>query len=345
MYDGPAMSTAIHRHVDEARSGGARVIARMASGWAVMGESQLLPGYSLLLPDPVVASLNDLSPGGRAVYLDEMSLLGDAVARASAVKPRRINYEILGNLEPALHAHVIPRFESEPEAMRTKAIWLYPPEMWNAPEHRFDARNPSHAKMREGLRAAVEAIRAERAGSAGGTPATVPGMFQRACSFAARAHDGHLRKDGRTPYIAHPFRVAMIVRDAFGCSDCVALASAVLHDTIEDTRTDYDDLVVAFGAEVASIVAALSKDKRLPEEERERAYDEGLARADWRARMVKLADVMDNREDPWGGPDDAETTRSVYRERVRRVLAIASPLAGSHPCLDRAIALLSLPFA
>jgi len=342
------MSTAIHRHVEEARlggAGGARVIARMASGWAVMGESQVLPGYCLLLPDPVVGSLNELTPAARAVYLDEMALLGDAVARASAVKPRRINYEILGNLEPALHAHIIPRFESEPEALRTRAIWLYPPEVWNAPEHRYDPGNPAHAETREALRAAVGVIRAERAAEVGSAPVTGPGLFQRACSFAARAHDGHLRKDGRTPYIAHPFRVAMIVRDSFDCSDPVALAAAVLHDTIEDTRTDYDDLLGAFGAEVASIVAALSKDKRMAEEERERAYDEALARSDWRARLVKLADVIDNRDDPWGGPDDAEPTRAVYRDRVRRALAIARPMAGADPCLDRAIRLLSSPVA
>lgn len=119
------MSTAIHRHVEEARSGGPRVIARMASGWAVMGESQLLPGYCLLLPDPVVGSLNELPPAERAVYLDEMALLGDAVARASALKPRRINYEILGNLEPALHAHLFPRYDSEPQALRHRPVWSY----------------------------------------------------------------------------------------------------------------------------------------------------------------------------------------------------------------------------
>ena len=79
-------------------------------------------------------------------------------------------------------------------------------------------------------------------------------MWQQAVSFAARAHDGQLRKDGRTPYIAHPIRVALTVRHLFGVDDETALAGALLHDTIEDTTTDYDDLMAAFGQQVASAV-------------------------------------------------------------------------------------------
>ena len=89
--------------------------------------------------------------------------------------------------------------------------------------------------------------------------------WQRAASFAARAHDGQLRKDGRTPYVSHPFRVAMTVRHIFGIDDEVALCVALLHDTIEDTTTDYDDLSREFGPEVAEAVACLTKDKRLYE--------------------------------------------------------------------------------
>lgn len=45
-----------------------KVICRMASGWAVMGDVQFLPGYCLLLPDPVVPSLNDLDAESRTTY-------------------------------------------------------------------------------------------------------------------------------------------------------------------------------------------------------------------------------------------------------------------------------------
>jgi guanosine-3',5'-bis(diphosphate) 3'-pyrophosphohydrolase len=115
-----------------------------------------------------------------------------------------------------------------------------------------------------------------------------------ACSFAARAHRSQLRKDGETPYVSHAFRVCLIVRDAFGIDDRDVLAAAVLHDTVEDTTTDFDDLEEAFGESVARWVAALSKDKRLPEIEREKAYAKQLVEATWQVKVCKLADIFDN---------------------------------------------------
>lgn len=119
------MTTAIHRMVEEARAGtNPRVIAKLPSGWAVLGERQVLPGYALLLPDPVVPHLNALELRERVQFLKDMACLGEAVL--TACKAVRINYEMLGNLEPALHAHVIPRFgEKEAEPLRTKPIWFY----------------------------------------------------------------------------------------------------------------------------------------------------------------------------------------------------------------------------
>src|SRR5438445_8221087 len=86
-----------------------------------------------------------------------------------------------------------------------------------------------------------------------------------AVSFAARAHQGQLRKDGRTPYVAHVFRVCLVLRHVFGIDDPRALMAAALHDTVEDTATDFDDLKEKYGADVATWVSALSKDKRLPD--------------------------------------------------------------------------------
>ncbi len=115
-----------------------------------------------------------------------------------------------------------------------------------------------------------------------------------AVSFAGRAHQGQLRKDGRTPYASHPFRVCLIVRHVFGIDDPEALTAALLHDTIEDTPTDYDDLKERFGDAVAGWVGTLSKDMRHPEEEREEEYRAGLARAPWPVKVCKLADMCDN---------------------------------------------------
>jgi len=114
-------------------------------------------------------------------------------------------------------------------------------------------------------------------------------LWQRAVSFAARKHAGQLRKDGQTPYIAHPVRVAIVVQHVFGQADETALVAALLHDVLEDTTTDYDELSEEFGGEVADAVAALSKDSRLSEEQREAEYDRQLSAASWQGRLVKLA--------------------------------------------------------
>jgi diadenosine tetraphosphate (Ap4A) HIT family hydrolase len=119
--------TAIHRRVNDARAGrDPSVLGRCASGWAMFGHQQFVQGYLLLLPDPVVPDLNALTSERRSQFLLDMSRLGDALLRTTA--PVRINYAIFGNVEPALHAHVIPRYRTEPEGMQTQHPWAYD---WN----------------------------------------------------------------------------------------------------------------------------------------------------------------------------------------------------------------------
>jgi diadenosine tetraphosphate (Ap4A) HIT family hydrolase len=116
--------TTIHTQVIAAREGrDPRVIARLFSGWAVFGERQFVRGYALLLPDPVVPNLNALGARERIAFLSDMSRLGDALLKVTGAT--RINYAIFGNQEPALHAHVIPRYADEPEALRTAHPWAY----------------------------------------------------------------------------------------------------------------------------------------------------------------------------------------------------------------------------
>jgi diadenosine tetraphosphate (Ap4A) HIT family hydrolase len=119
-----AHDTAIHRDVAAARAGREpRVLARLASGWALFGAQQFVRGYLLLLPDPVVPQLNALAGAARGQFLADMARLGDALLAATGAA--RINYAIFGNVEPALHAHVIPRYADEPEALRTAQPWAY----------------------------------------------------------------------------------------------------------------------------------------------------------------------------------------------------------------------------
>lgn len=100
-----------------------RVIKRMTSGWAVIGDPQITRGYCLLLPDPVVPHLNALIAEEREQFLRDMTRLGDVVLAITGAE--RINYEILGNVEPALHAHVIPRHATEDPELRKKPVWLH----------------------------------------------------------------------------------------------------------------------------------------------------------------------------------------------------------------------------
>jgi (p)ppGpp synthase/HD superfamily hydrolase len=118
-------------------------------------------------------------------------------------------------------------------------------------------------------------------------------IFQ-AAAFAARAHRHQVRKDRDTPYVSHVFRVCLVVRHVFGFDDPKMLAAALLHDTIEDTNTDCDDIIERFGPEVAGWVAALTKDMRLPHDDREAEYMRVLESADWQVKVCKLADIYDN---------------------------------------------------
>jgi diadenosine tetraphosphate (Ap4A) HIT family hydrolase len=139
--------TIIHAQVAAARDGREpRVVARLYSGWVLFGERQFVRGYLLLLPDPVVPTLNALAARERAQFLNDMSRLGDALLKVT--KAARINYAIFGNQEPALHAHVIPRYSDEPAAMRAAQPWAYD---WSA----------APAYDRETYRELAEALRKE----------------------------------------------------------------------------------------------------------------------------------------------------------------------------------------
>ena len=118
------MPTLIHERVRLARAGSnPAVLCAMPSGWAVLGDAQFLPGYCLLLPDPVVPDLNALSLTERTRYLLDMTLIGDALLETTDAF--RINYETLGNSDPALHTHIFPRYLNEPDEFRARPALSY----------------------------------------------------------------------------------------------------------------------------------------------------------------------------------------------------------------------------
>ena len=129
-----AAPTAIHARVDACRAGrDPTLVARLASGWVVMGDPQVLRGYCLLLPDPVVAHLNEMPPAGQTAFLADVARVGQAVLELTGAL--RINYAIFGNVEPALHAHVLPRYADEPVPLKATHPWSYD---WSS-ARRYDA--------------------------------------------------------------------------------------------------------------------------------------------------------------------------------------------------------------
>jgi diadenosine tetraphosphate (Ap4A) HIT family hydrolase len=139
------------------------VMARMRSGFAVIGDTQHLPGYSLLLTDdPTVDHLTDLQWERRTQFLFDLSLIGEAVQRVCRANGlRRINYEVLGNAVPRLHGHVHPRYEWEPPDKITGPVWRYPQELRNDPEHAYS--DAKHGELRSAITAELQGL-VERAG-------------------------------------------------------------------------------------------------------------------------------------------------------------------------------------
>ncbi len=100
------------------------VVCRVPSGWVVLSDQQFLSGYCILLADPPVASLNDLVSAKRSQFLIDMVMVGDALIEVTGAY--RINYAILANTDPYLHAHIIPRYLSEPDEYRKNLPWSHP---------------------------------------------------------------------------------------------------------------------------------------------------------------------------------------------------------------------------
>src|SRR4029453_9476402 len=156
------------------------------------------------------------------------------------------------------------------------------------------------------------------------------GLLAAAEEFARWKHQHQFRRDGVTPYVEHPRAVMTILRDEFGVTDVAPPAAGLLHDTIEDTATDYDEVSERFGRRVADYVAVLTKDKRLPEAKRERVYFAQLARAPLAVRLCKIADSLHNVRD-----SDA-SHRPKAAKRARKLLRIYRPARG----LERPFAIL-----
>src|ERR1700733_1787347 len=100
---------------------------------------------------------------------------------------------------------------------------------------------------------------------------TIADRLAQAAVHAAQLHEGVFRDDGTTPYAVHVFRVVEYLRTLAGEADTDVLCAAYLHDTIEDSGVNFDEIGLRFGLRVAGLVAELTNDNRLPKQARRAA--------------------------------------------------------------------------
>jgi guanosine-3',5'-bis(diphosphate) 3'-pyrophosphohydrolase len=126
------------------------------------------------------------------------------------------------------------------------------------------------------------------------TSSGIPALLS-ALEFAARKHSGQRRKDPEaTPYINHPIIVTELLTRIAGVEDLATLQAALLHDTVEDTKTTAQELDSLFGQEVRSLVMEVTDNKSLPNAERKRLQIVHAPHLSPRAKLIKLADKTAN---------------------------------------------------
>ncbi len=117
--------------------------------------------------------------------------------------------------------------------------------------------------------------------------------------FAIAHYGSKLRKDNRTPILLHGLRVVEILRRLGNVSDDVTLAAGLLHDILEDTEVKAKELEVVMGPEVCDIVISLTEDRSLPKDERKAKMMIDFASLPKKAKLIKLADRIDNLRGSW----------------------------------------------
>ncbi|MFT4077155.1 MAG: bifunctional (p)ppGpp synthetase/guanosine-3',5'-bis(diphosphate) 3'-pyrophosphohydrolase [Asticcacaulis sp.] len=172
-------------------------------------------------------------------------------------------------------------------------------------------------------------------------PTVDEAMLNRAYVYAMKMHGAQLRASG-DPYFAHPIEVAGILTDYK--LDASAIATALLHDTIEDTPATHEEIAGKFGEEIANMVEGVTKLTRLELQSEYTKSSENLRKfilaisKDIRVLLVKLADRLHNMR-------TLHFVAPEKRERIsRETLEVYAPLARSIGCNRFATELEDLAF-
>jgi len=163
-----------------------------------------------------------------------------------------------------------------------------------------------------------------------------PATLLRAATFAAEKHRRQRRKDDEaSPYINHPLAVASVLAVEGSVRDEALLVAALLHDTVEDTKTSFSELEAAFGSRVRCLVEEVTDDKSLPKEVRKSLQVAHAPSASPFAKQLKIADKICNIRDIMESPpsDWSEGRKAEYLAWTERVVA---GCRGVNPSLDHA---------
>lgn len=160
-------------------------------------------------------------------------------------------------------------------------------------------------------------------------------LLLKALEFSARKHRNQRRKDiDASPYINHPISLADILCNEAHITDINVICGALLHDTVEDTETEPEELESEFGKEITDIVMAVTDDQSLAKPERKQAQIDHAAHISDGAKLVKLADKISNLRDVSSNPpaDWSLDRRQEYFDWAKRVI---DQLRGINPNLER----------
>jgi len=159
-------------------------------------------------------------------------------------------------------------------------------------------------------------------------------LLARAFHYACKCHAAHRRKGAEAePYVNHLADVARRVAEATGGDDVNLIAAALLHDTVEDVGVTREDLVTAFGEDIAALVLEVTDDTRLDRVERKRRQVEKAPGISTRAKMLKLADKASNVRAIVASPPDWLAGRKL--EYADWAEAVAGGLRGVNEQLER----------
>ena len=159
-------------------------------------------------------------------------------------------------------------------------------------------------------------------------------LLLKTLSFAAHKHRDQRRKDVEaSPYINHPISLASILCNEAHITDVEVICGALLHDTVEDTDTTFDELNAEFGPVIKAIVAEVTDDPRLSGGERKQQQIDHAAHASDKAKLVKLADKISNLRDVANNPPRGWSLqrRQEYFDWAKKVI---DQMRGTHPGLE-----------